>query len=130
MGCFKSQKAGDELFERGIETHRNILCDKCDARIVGRRYKSKFKHDYDLCSLCFHKDIKDESGWTVEPSAEIDLNQREQFWIHLLMLKMLAGPLLAIPPAALLVWMGLSKASVSAVVTLGLLYDDALSETW
>uniref|UniRef100_A0A0D9VHR8 ZZ-type domain-containing protein n=1 Tax=Leersia perrieri TaxID=77586 RepID=A0A0D9VHR8_9ORYZ len=36
--------------------HRWIQCDGCGVQpIVGPRYKSKTKEDYDLCDACFHR---------------------------------------------------------------------------
>ncbi|KAF0935884.1 hypothetical protein E2562_036522 [Oryza meyeriana var. granulata] len=36
--------------------HRWIQCDGCGVQpIVGPRYKSKIKEDYDLCDACFHR---------------------------------------------------------------------------
>lgn len=40
----------------GHVVHKGIVCDHCEVTpIVGPRYKSMKKHDYDLCSNCFGK---------------------------------------------------------------------------
>ncbi|KAL9243110.1 hypothetical protein vseg_017038 [Gypsophila vaccaria] len=36
--------------------HKDIICDGCDVQpIIGPRFKSKVKNDYDLCGVCFSR---------------------------------------------------------------------------
>jgi len=43
-----------ELQSQGVEVHCGVTCDKCDkSPIIGARYKSLEREDYDLCDSCY-----------------------------------------------------------------------------
>ncbi|MCO5597062.1 hypothetical protein L7F22_051136 [Adiantum nelumboides] len=47
---------GDQVVRYGRAVHKYIECDNCCmCPVVGPRYKSIKKHDFDLCSNCFEK---------------------------------------------------------------------------
>lgn len=49
-------QSADQVIAPGVAVHKYIECDNCFmCPIVGPRYKSLKKHDYDLCLSCFKK---------------------------------------------------------------------------
>eukprot|EP00262_Sarcandra_glabra_P010832 TRINITY_DN2632_c0_g1_i2.p1 TRINITY_DN2632_c0_g1~~TRINITY_DN2632_c0_g1_i2.p1 ORF type:complete len:785 (+),score=163.33 TRINITY_DN2632_c0_g1_i2:312-2666(+) len=59
---FKSDHGLSESFPRTF--HRGVQCDGCGMYpIVGPRFKSKVKEDYDLCNICFSQ-MGNEADYT------------------------------------------------------------------
>ncbi|CAK0841312.1 unnamed protein product [Prorocentrum cordatum] len=53
-----------------VEVHVNFVCDGCEAGpILGRRYRSLTRADYDLCESCFGKTGEHWSGFQCVRSA-------------------------------------------------------------
>jgi len=47
-----------------VEVHRGVVCDGCEvAPIMGKRYRSLTKDDYDLCEACFSKTDEDKNSF-------------------------------------------------------------------
>lgn len=57
----ETTKAANKMTEgnftlKSIEVHLNVICDGCEAEpLIGPRYRSFVKHDFDLCSGCFNQ---------------------------------------------------------------------------
>ncbi|XP_058093714.1 protein NBR1 homolog [Magnolia sinica] len=62
--------------------HRGVRCDGCGMHpIIGPRFKSKVKEDYDLCNICF-SEMGNESDYTrIDRAAYRSLRMKE-FYNH------------------------------------------------
>jgi len=67
----EAEKAVAELRAEGakesvqeVEVHTNVVCDGCGmGPIVGDRYMSLEKDDFDLCKTCYCSEHREVSGW-------------------------------------------------------------------
>lgn len=61
--------------------HLDIICDGCDAEVIGFRYKCLQCRDYDLCMRCEAKLVHDEHTMIRIPDSNEVVSDKENIYI-------------------------------------------------
>uniref|UniRef100_A0A0N5CAK1 ZZ-type domain-containing protein n=1 Tax=Strongyloides papillosus TaxID=174720 RepID=A0A0N5CAK1_STREA len=70
-------KNPDYLNTNGLTIHQHIICDSCNRKVAGIRYKCLVCDDYDLCQYCERQNIHDSSHVMLRFARPVDSNSRK-----------------------------------------------------
>jgi len=78
--CLKNHKLILEQLLNDKTDSPSFVCDRCDQKIQGIRWKCQVCEDYDLCNDCFHCSNKDDGNHRADHKMEkfVDQNRIDE----------------------------------------------------